>query len=367
MKGTPFQKLILMMTLVALAAALVLQFINSRLKPQSQPEPPTTKSTKPEAGYTYNPSRTRVPIAAAATSEDESGEAAQPKIPRDKAEAWLAKRNRNAASLLAVFRALGDTNYLNEAATSFPNDPQVQLAVLSRDVYPEDRRKWLEAFKTSSPDNSLANYLSAADYFRGGKSDEAVQELLAASGKKEFQNYAVENLLNVEELSSDSGLPPTLASSHAMACISSESLPLLADFKLVSQFIGEAMKNDPSSAAELAQVGLEFTGKINSGDSGKLLINQLVGTSSERIILAQLDQNTAYDFLDGQTPAQVSEAYKQQKAELYRLAKDFGPAQLQMIQSESETASYMQRMKIYGELAAMKWLIQQHPPAAPQQ
>jgi hypothetical protein len=40
---------------------------------------------------------------------------------------------------------------------------------------------------------------------------------------------------------------------------------------------------------------------------------------------------------------------------------------MQMMQSESETASYMQRMKIYGETAAMQWVIQQHPPAAPQQ
>jgi hypothetical protein len=26
--------------------------------------------------------------------------------------------------------------------------------------------------------------------------------------------------------------------------------------------------------------------------------------------------------------------------------------------------NYMQRLKIYGEIDAMKWLIQQHPPAA---
>jgi len=47
--------------------------------------------------------------------------------------------------------------------------------------------------------------------------------------------------------------------------------------------------------------------------------------------------------------------------------EEFSPAQMQMLQSDSETANYMQRMKIYGEVAAMKWLIQQHPPAvAPQ-
>lgn len=359
MQDSPFKKLLLMIVLMALTVALGLQFVNSRFRPQPEAEP--VKPAKPEPQYTYTPHQ---PKAAMDTVEEtEADEPAQPKFPRDKAEVWLAKHNRNAASLLAVFRALGDTNYLNEAATNFPNNPQVQLAMLSSDVSPEDRRKWLESFKASSPDNSLANYLSAADYFKTDKTDEAMQELLSASGKEQFQNYAMDNLLNGEELSSDSGLSPILASIHAMACMSVENLPQLGNFKIVSQGIGEAMKKDPATAAELAQIGLDFTGKINSGDSGKFLINQLVGTATERIILSQLDQNTAYDFLNGQTPAQAAEAYKQQKVELSKLMTDFGPAQMQMMQSESETANYMQRLKIYGEVAAMKWLIQQHPPA----
>ena len=94
-------------------------------------------------------------------------------------------------SLLAAFRALDDTNYLNEAATNFPNNPQVELAVLAHDEFPADRRKWLDLFKASSPSNSLANYLSAQDYFQNGNTDAAVQELLAATGKSQFENYAV--------------------------------------------------------------------------------------------------------------------------------------------------------------------------------
>src|SRR5271170_628063 len=50
--------------------------------------------------------------------QPETDATGQPKIPRDKVEEWLARHNRNAASLLAAFRALDDTNYLNEAATN---------------------------------------------------------------------------------------------------------------------------------------------------------------------------------------------------------------------------------------------------------
>ena len=330
------------------------------VRPEAAPAP-----AKPhETVATYHSPAPRV-ARPAPEPELESNENGLPKLPREKVEAWLAKHNRNASSLLTAFRAMGDTNYLNEAATNFPGDPQVQLAVLSRDAFPEDRRKWLESFKASSPDNSLANYLSAADCFKSGKSAEAVQELQSASGKEQFNNYAMETMLDGEELFSDSGTDPRLTASYVMSGVAEEDQPQLASFKVVAQGIGEAMKNDPSSAKELAQIGFDFTGKINSDDSGKFIINQLVGTAIEKTILSQLDQNTAYDFLNGQTPAQVGEAYKQQKAELRKLMADLGPAQMQMMQSESETANYMQRMKIYGELAAMKWLIQQHPPADP--
>ena len=45
-----------MMTLVAIGAALVLQFVNSRFTPQPQPPAqPKTTSSKPEFKYAYQP------------------------------------------------------------------------------------------------------------------------------------------------------------------------------------------------------------------------------------------------------------------------------------------------------------------------
>ena len=71
--------------------------------------------------------------------------------------------------------------------------------------FPQDRRKWLDLFKNSSPSNSLANYLSAQDYFKNGNSDAAVQELQAASGKSQFDSFETESRLDAEDLYSSSG------------------------------------------------------------------------------------------------------------------------------------------------------------------
>jgi hypothetical protein len=367
MLSTPFKKLLLLVLLMATGAVLLLEFLDACFKSKSEVAP--AKLAKSEFQYHYSPPSSKGSGTAEALTKIEANEQIQLKMPREKAEAWLAKHNRNAASLLAVSRALGDTNYLFEAATNFPNDPQVQLAVLSRNALPEERRKWLEAFKASSPSNSLANYLSAADYFKNGKPDDAMQELLAASGKTEFQNYAMEALLNGEELWTDAGKSARETASFAMSDMAEENLPQLGSYKVVAQGIRDLLKQkvaagDTESAVNLAQLGLDLAGKINSGDSGKFLINQLVGIAVEQSSLSQLNQNTAYDFLGAQTPVQAAEELKRQKAEFSKLIQDFGPAQMQMIMSDSETASYMQRLKIYGELEAMRWLIQQHPPAA---
>ena len=186
MQDSPFKKLLLIILLLAIGVALLLQFINLELKPQENLPP---KTFKPEFVYHYAPLKSAGSRNSAPTNSEETENAPAPKISRDQAEAWLAKHNRNAMSLLAAFRAMGDTNYLNEAATNFPNDPHVELAVLARDEFPADRRKWLDLFKQSSPSNSLANYFSAEDDFKNGKSDEAAQELLVASGKSQFDNF----------------------------------------------------------------------------------------------------------------------------------------------------------------------------------
>ena len=363
MLSPAFKKLLVVMLLAATGAALLLQFINSKLKPQEIAPP---KISKPEFVYHYTP-----PALPIATGKPEAGPEADdavgpPKISREQAEAWLAKHDCNATSLLAAFHAMDDTNYLNQAATNFPNDPHVELAVLARDEFPADRRKWLDLFKASSPSNSLANYFSAQDYFKNGNNDAAMQELLAASGKSQFDNHAIEVQLDTEELYLDSGKSPTEAATYAMSAMAEEDLPELATIKQMDRGIADLMQQkiaagDANSAASLAQMGMIIANKLNSGDSGKYLINQLVGIATVAIALQHLDQNTAYDFLCGQTPSQVSQALKEQKTAFSELSKNFQAAYPSM--TEAELNNYYRRSQIYGETAAMQWIVQQHPPA----
>ena len=302
-----------------------------------------------------------VPVAHSET-EERTNRLGVPMPPTEKVEEYLARHNRNAASLLAAFHALSDTNYLNEAATNFPNDPRVQLAVLARNAFPEDRRKWLESFKTSSPSNSLANYLSAQDYFKNHQPDAAMKEISAASGKSQFKEYSMETILDGEDLGRFSGSSAMETREASMAAMSEDLLPQLANFKAVALGIKDmqqqyASAGDSASVQTLAQTGIDFANRISTGDSGKILISQLVGMAVEAIATQSLDQNTPYDFLGGETPAQRLAEKKQQRVSIRELSQNLSSVLPTM--SEDQMASYWERQKIYGELEAMRWLVQQ--------
>ena len=88
------------------------------------------------------------------------------KLPREQLDAYIARCRTNVDSLIAAFQVSQDKEYLRIAATNFPNNPLVQLSVITHDVFPEQKREWMERLKQTEPDNALANYLSAREHFQ---------------------------------------------------------------------------------------------------------------------------------------------------------------------------------------------------------
>jgi hypothetical protein len=80
-------------------------------------------------------------------------------------------------------------------------------------------------------------------------------------------------------------------------------------------------------------------------------------------VLSQLDQNTSYEFPGGQTPARILQQCKEQKTSLRELVHNFETIYPNL--ALEEMAGFIERMKTYGEFEAMRWVVQQHPPANP--
>jgi hypothetical protein len=367
MLKSPFDKWLVTLALLVVIAGAIFHFVKSEREAQAQNQK-RTGAGQPGASESYDFHPSYLPSVPRPEKAQPEQDAGFEKLPREKVEAWLAKHHRDAMSLLAAFNALNDTNYLNEAATNFPNNPQVELAVLAHDEFPADRRKWLDLFKASSPSNSLANYLSAQDYFKSGNTDAAVQELLAATSKSQFDNYTVASELAEEELAQFCGNSPVEAYQIALSGVATEDLPELATFKRLAQGIEglqtqETTAGDNTSVQSLAKMGMVFGSQLNSDGGGKLVIVQLVGMAIERVMLSQLDQNAGYDFLGGQTPSQVLQQLTEEKTSMRQLVVGFQAAFPQL--TDAEKVSYIERSQTYGELAAMRWVVQQYPPSNP--
>jgi hypothetical protein len=278
-----------------------------------------------------------------------------PKLTREQIEAFLQANHRNAASLLAMARLTGDKSFLKEAMEKYPNDPRVAFDAVWKSDSPEERRQWLEKFKQNAPDNALAGYLSALDYFRSGQTDQAVQELLGASGRSQFQDYSWDYIQDAEEAWRSAGYSE--AEARMMAAWQLK-IPQLRELRYLDQNIVDLANayrqaGDEASAQAALAYSLQL-GQRLSEFPNDLLLNQLVGLAIQRNALGALDPNSPYGPT-GQTVADLLQQLQQQRAAVKVLTEATVP--LQQTMSPQDWITYIDRMRAFGELSAMEWLI----------
>ncbi len=282
-----------------------------------------------------------------------------PKLTPEQVEAYLKENHRNAASLLAMFRATGDSALLREALEKFPQDPRVNFAgIFDKDATPAELRQRLDAFKQSAPDNALANYLSALNYFKSGQTGLAVQELNAAYGKPGFQDYSWDFVQNAAEAWRSAGYSEAETSMVATWQLMLPQLRQLRD--LNQQIVDLANSYKQSGDAASAQAALQMD--VNLGqqmDSTPTvpLITQLVGLAIERNALHAMDPNSPYGT-GGQTVQGALDQLTQQSTAIKDLSKQVEA--LQEAMSPQDWINYNERTKTFGEMNALQWLLDKY-------
>jgi len=275
-------------------------------------------------------------------------------------EPYLNANRRSAASLLSAFRTTGDQALLQEAMQKYPNDPQVAFeAVLRKDAPPAERRQWLDAFKQSAPENALVNYLSALDHFKAGQTDHAVQDLVAASGKAQFQDYSLDRVQDDEEAYLSAGYPvaeaKAVATSHLL-------LPQLAQMRDLGRNIIDLANSyqqagDEASRQAALQMAVNLGQRYSNASAGELLISQLVGVALERMALSAMDPNSLY-ACGGQTVQNRLDQLAQQRVAVKELSIQADPFWQTM--TDQDWISYHSRSATFGEEAAMRWLVNKY-------
>lgn len=279
------------------------------------------------------------------------------KLTTAQVEPYLKSNRRNAASLLAGFRTTGDRALLEEAMTKYPRDPQVGFEVsIVRDLPAADRRQWLDAFKQSAPDNALANYLSALDQLRSGQTDQAVEELVAASGKPRFQDYSLERTQNDEEAFQSAGYPAAEAKIVANVQLLLPQLVQVRDLgrEIVNLADRYGQAGDDASRQAALQMAVALGRRYSDAGPGEVLIAQLVGISVERTALTAMDPASPYGN-GGQTVQDRLDLLKQQRDTFRALSQQADPLWQNM--SGQDWMSYHSRSAAFGEESALRWLI----------
>jgi hypothetical protein len=272
-------------------------------------------------------------------------------LSREQIEAYLRQNRRSAESLMAAYRMSRDQSYLREAATNFPGVPAIQFAVIADKAFPGEQRQWIDAFKASSPDNALAWYFSALDYFNSKQPDQAALELAEASRRQSFNTYAAQSSQAVEEMCESAGWPPLAAKACAP---SSESLSYLTSIKSLASQMNQAQqqdvaRGDATSANSMSSMGMVLGNDLLAGGP----IEQLVGIAVEKNVLGQLDPATSYDFLNGSTDESLAELARRKLA--IRDGLNAKEAALPTL-NETDLNAFFERKKLYGEMNAVLWL-----------
>jgi len=284
-----------------------------------------------------------------------------PPLRPEQLEAYLEVNHRGVESLLGAYRTTRDKALLQEAAEKYSNDPRVDFEAAHFGA-PEDRRKWLDVFKSSAPDNALPNYLSANDYFQTGDKTRALQELQAAAAKSNFQDYFADFVQNATEAYPPAGYSEaeakTLAASQAL-------LPHLASLKQVGVSLADMAQSyresgDAGSAQAALDMAVTLGARLNQPDS-PTLIQMLVGIAVEKKALGTLDPASPYGP-NGQTVQAALDALTQQREGLKTLAKPLDETLLTRV-PESDLISYRERQLLFGAQPAMEWLTTKYGPA----
>lgn len=279
------------------------------------------------------------------------------KLTPEQAEAYLQQNKRSAEALLAAARLTGNLGLVREAAEKFPNDPRVQLDLALRGETPEEKRKALDAFRQLARDNPLGDYLSALDHFKSGRTDDGVKDLLQVGGKNRLQDYTLDHAQSAEEAFLSAGHGVLESKAAGMFGVLLPHMQSLRDLgtqmaELQKQY---AQAGDSTSAQAVGQMGLNLAWQME-GQSGRTLLGELVGMSLERKFLASQAPDSPFGSDGRMVRDRLAEldAHRQSIRELTPFTEMLPRL------PEREALIYFDRVKLHGELDALRWLKNKH-------
>ena len=286
-----------------------------------------------------------------------------PALTLDQLKTYLEANHRDADSLLAAYQATHERALLDEAIARYPNDPRVAYNAWSRsqpDANDPDalkaRRQALDLLKQAAPDNALANYLSAANYFKSGQPEQAIQELQAGAAKPKYDDYTQQAIQSMGEAYCAAGY---LDFEAKAAATFGALLPNMGEMKQAGVSLVELANSyqqggDSASAQAALQMCLDLGQRLNDPNS-LTLIQTLVGIAIQRKGLEAMAA-AATDPATAQALQEQLNALNQQRTGIKELVAGQPIETWLQNAPPAEVNAYFDRMRLFGEQRALQWL-----------
>lgn len=273
-----------------------------------------------------------------------------PRLTLAEVEHFLSLRNRDADSLLCAYRQTEDYAYLHEALERFPENAEVLSAVLLNYGFkPENRQALIDRLKTVAPDNALGYYLSALEGIDAGIPEEALEELIAGSGKK-FEDFSMTACQTDEE-------------AFVTASYSAAEAKLLAargTTKPATFEVFRLLKPLSQADEEAAALGdWELQGKLKDVRESISRQLQSAGTVVDAIVAHRFERSLL-EGDDGPDSRRRLAELQDERARLVADAKRVDELLTGSTISETDWTFFFDRFKQFGEAAANEWLLERY-------
>ena len=285
-----------------------------------------------------------------------------PKLDAAQLSTYLELNQRSVDALLAAYETTGDPAFLREAREKNPRDPSVNFAdVFATNASPEERRRRLNAFRQSAPDNALPDYLLALDCFQSGQTVQGGEALVVAVRRPRFAVYSVAFAQHNEEAYRAAGYSDLEAKAMACYLLPLPHLPALRELGriMIELSAGYRQAGDPDSAQVMARYGMMLGRQLGEIAAQSSLTQNLAGLDIEGQFLALLDPAAPSDST-GQTVKTRLEELGRRRTEILGFhdpATVTGKTrreQLLLSLSESNLVSFFNQVKAAGELPALR-------------
>lgn len=280
-----------------------------------------------------------------------------PRLTPEQIAAYVESKNHSALSLVAAWHLSRDAAWLREAAERHPEDPDVAAAMLASEGVKPGSERWIEVLKRAEPGNALGSLYAAKAALDEGLTSDAMAELSGLGPRSRLDLPTDRWSKAMIEAYHSAGYQGLEAEWAGLAQVSSP----WGHIRTLNVSLAEAMtlaaeSGDRQMAAQFGETAMKTAALVNHQGDGDSLLTQLVSLSMERQVLNQME---GFDLIPGDQKL-VVERLSEMDRRIAGIKELISKSQLLLPKlTDSEARQYTRRVRVEGELKAMRWLVSQ--------